>query len=127
MTTMDGRKYRLTSSRTLVLDVAHLARKVPVFPVERWFDMAAVAEARSKARTRISWVTLFVKAYGLASRQLPQLRTHYLKYPLPHFYEANGSVISVSINRAFEGQDRLFWGRFHQPENLRLVDLQHEL
>lgn len=124
---MDGRTFRLTSSRALVLDIAHIAQKVPVFPVERWFDMEAVAKARAKARPRISWVTLFVKAYGLASRQLPQLRTHYLKYPMPHFYRAGGSVISVSINRFFEGHDRLFWGRFHQPENLRLVDLQHEL
>lgn len=124
---MDGRSFRLTSARSLVLDVAHLAQKVPTFPVERWFDLASVAEARSQAVPRISWVTLFIKAYGLASRQMPQLRAHYLKYPLPHFYQSPGSVISVSINRLCEGADRLFWGRFHQPENLRLVDLQRQL
>lgn len=124
---MDGRTFRLTSSRSLVLDVACLAQKVPTFPVERWFDLGAVARARSQASPRISWVTLFIKAYGLVSRQLPQLRTHYLKYPIPHFYQSSGSVISVSINRSCEGRDRLFWGRFHQPENLRLVDLQHQL
>jgi hypothetical protein len=124
---MDGRTFRLTSSRSLVLDVAHLAQKVPTFPVERWFDLGTVAFARSQAAPRISWVTLFVKAYGLASRQLPQLRTHYLKYPLPHFYQSAGSVISVSVNRFFEGHDRLFWGRFHQPENLRLVDMHRVL
>lgn len=124
---MAGRTFRLTSARALVLDVAHIAKKVPAFPVERWFDMEAVAQARAKAQPRISWVTLFIKAYGLASRQLPQLRTHYLKFPIPHFYQADGSVISVSINRFHEGHDRLFWGRFYQPENLRLIDLQHEL
>ncbi|MCC6509822.1 MAG: hypothetical protein IT423_11985 [Pirellulaceae bacterium] len=124
---MDGRTFRLTSSRALVLDVAHLAKKVPSFPVERWFDMSAIAAARAQAAPRISWVTLFVKAYGLVSRQMPQLRTHYLKYPIPHFYQAPGSVISVSINRFYEGHDRLFWGRFQHPENLRLVDLQNEL
>ena len=124
---MDGRTYRLTSARSLVLDVAHIAQKVPTFPVERWFDLGAVAEARSQAHPRISWVTLFIKAYGLASRQLPQLRTHYLKYPTPRFYQSPGSVIALSINRFYEGQDRLFWGRFPQPENLRLVDLQHQL
>jgi hypothetical protein len=124
---MDGRTFRLTSSRSLVLDIAHLAQQVPSFPVERWFDLAAVAQARSMAAPRISWVTLFIKAYGLVSRQVPQLRTHFLKYPLPHFYQSSGSVISVSINRFFDGHDRLFWGRFHQPENLRLVDLQRQL
>lgn len=124
---MDGRTFRLTSSRSLVLDIAHIAMRVPTFPVERWFDMEAVAQARAQALPRISWVTLFVKAYGLASRQIPQLRTHYLKYPFAHFYQAPGSVISVSINRFFEGNDRLFWGRFYQPENLRLVDLQNQL
>jgi hypothetical protein len=124
---MEGRTFRLTSSRALVLDVAHLAQKVPSFPVERWFDMQEVADARAQASPRISWVTLFVKAYGLVGRQIPQLRTHYLKYPIPHFYQSPGSVISVSINRFYEGQDRLFWGRFYHPENLRLVDLQNEL
>jgi hypothetical protein len=124
---MDGRTFRLTSSRALVLDIAHLAQKVPTFPVEKWFDLGDVVVARSQAAPRISWVTLFIKAYGLASRQFPQLRTHYLKYPLPHFYQSSGSVISVSINRLWDGHDRLFWGRFHQPENLRLVDLQHAL
>lgn len=124
---MDGRTFRLTSSRSLVLDIAQIAKNVPSFPVERWFDMEAVAQARAQASPRISWVTLFVKAYGLASRHMPQLRTHYLKYPLPHFYQSSGSVISVTINRFFEGHDRLFWGRFYQPENLRLVDLQRQL
>ena len=124
---MEGRTYRLTSSRSLVLDIAHIAKKVPSFPVERWFELEELAQARGQASPRISWVTLFVKAYGLASRHVPQLRTHYLKYPFSHFYQASGSVISVSINRFFEGQDRLFWGRFYQPENLRLVDLQNQL
>lgn len=124
---MDGRTFRLTSSRSLVVDVAHIAQKVPAFPVERWFDMGAVAHARAQASPRVSWVTLFVKAYGLVSRQIPQLRTHYLKYPIPHFYQSPGSVVSVSINRFHEGSDRLFWGRFFQPENLRLRDLQAEL
>jgi hypothetical protein len=124
---MDGRFYQLTPARTLVLDIAHFARKVPAFPVERWFDLSEVADARAAAYKRISWVTLFVKAYGLAGRQLPQLRTHYLGFPFPHFYQAPSSVISVSINRFWEGRDRLFWGRFAQPENQRLVDLQQQL
>ncbi|MFO1063311.1 MAG: hypothetical protein U0892_05520 [Pirellulales bacterium] len=124
---MDGHFYRLTSRRTLVLDIAYFAEKVPAFPVERWFDMSEIAAARSAAYRRISWVTLFIKAYGLAGRQIPQLRAHYLRYPFPHFYQSPGSVISVSINRFCEGQDRLFWGRFYQPENQRLVDLQSQL
>jgi len=124
---MDGRTYRLTSSRSLVLDIARIAQKVPSFPVERWFDLEAVAAARSQACPRISWATLFIKAYGIVSRHLPQLRTHYLKFPWPHFYQSAGCVVSVSINRHHDGQDRLFWGRFSQPENLRLVDLQNQL
>lgn len=124
---MDGRTFRLASSRALAVDIAVIAQKVPTFPVERWFDLGALAAARSAASPRISWVTLFVKAYGLASRRLPQLRTHYLNYPLPRFYQNASSVITVSINREHEGSDRLFWGRFHQPENATLLDLQRQL
>ncbi len=124
---MDGRRFRLTSSRSLVLDIAHFAKKVPTFPVERWFDLSDVATARSEAMPRISWVALFIKAYGLVSRHIPQLRTQYVPYPIPHFYESRQSVISVSINRLHEGQDRLFWGKFAGPEHMRLLDVQYLL
>lgn len=124
---MDGLTFRLPPARALAVDIATFAQKVPTFPVERWFELAALAEARSDAPTRISWVTLFVKAYGLASRQIPQLRTHYSKYPFPRFYQSPRSVITVSINRLHEGCDRLFWGRFHQPEDVQLVELQRQL
>lgn len=124
---MDGRTFRLPPARALAVDVATLAEKVPTFPVERWFDLTALSEARSNASTRISWVTLFVKTYGLASREIPQLRTHYAKYPLPRFYENPHSVVTVSINRMHDGCDRLFWGRFHQPEEMKLAELQRQL
>ena len=37
---------KLTAARTLVCDVAHFAQRVPLFPVERSFDLAEVAARR---------------------------------------------------------------------------------
>lgn len=124
---MDGRIFRVNQSRSLVLDIARLARYVPSFPVERWFDLAEVAEARSHTSSRISWVTLFLKAYGIASQSLPLLRTHYSRFPFPYFYQTPTCTISLSINRQHAGGDHLFWGRFLTPENQSLVELQNQL
>jgi|688.fasta_scaffold04892_5 hypothetical protein len=124
---MDGRIFRVNQSRALVLDIARLARYVPSFPVERWFDLGEVAEARSQTSTRISWVTLFLKAYGIASQQLPLLRTHYSRFPFPYFYQSPSCTISLSINRQHAGSDHLFWGRFFNPESQSLIELQRQL
>lgn len=124
---MDGRIFRVNQSRALVLDIARLARNVPSFPVERWFELAEVAEARSHTSIRISWVTLFLKAFGIASQKSPLLRTHYSSFPFPYFYETPSCTISLSINRQHGGGDHLFWGRFPQPESKSLVELQNQL
>jgi hypothetical protein len=124
---MDGRIFRVNQSRALVLDITRLARYVPSFPVERWFDLGEVAEARSQTSTRISWVTLFLKAYAIASQSSPLLRTHYASFPFPYFYQDPSCTISLTINRKYSGSDHLFWGRFFTPESQSLVELQRQL
>lgn len=123
----DGKSALVGCDRSLVLDVLHVAKHVPSYPVERWFDLNDVSRARENAPTRISWVALFAKAYGLASCRVNQLRHFYLPYPVPHIFQTPGSVITVTISRNFEGCDRLFWGRLHFPETKSLVEIQSQL
>jgi pyruvate/2-oxoglutarate dehydrogenase complex dihydrolipoamide acyltransferase (E2) component len=123
----NGRTAALGSDRAIVMDVVRLARQIPAFPVERWFDVAEVAEARSAASTRISWVALFAKAYALACKDVPQLRRFYISFPWPRFFQSRYCVISVAINRTYQGSDRLFFGRLRWPEDKSLVEIQREL
>lgn len=124
---LDGKFRNLGSDRAIVLDVLRLAKKVPSFPVEKWFDLGEVAKARQNAPVRISWVTLFARAYGLASRDVPELRRTFVAFPWPHFYQSKECVLSVAINRKIDDRDRLFFGRVHSPDQTSLIHIQSRL
>ena len=121
---MDGKTKRIGRERAIVLDVIRLARKVPSFPVERWFELAEVDRARQAARQRISWITLFARAYGLAGCEVAELRQAYLGWPVPRVYQSPYSVISVAVNRQTEQGARLLFGRLRFPEQRSLVEIQ---
>lgn len=124
---MDGKTSRIGSERTVVLDVLDQAREVPSFPVERWFELDSVVSARAAASVRISWVTLFAKAYALACMEVPELRRQYISFPRAGFYQSRYTVINVAINRMVNGQERLFFGRLKFPEEKKLPSIQSEL
>lgn len=137
---MDGQRRPLGHEREVVLDVLDQASKVPSFPVERWFEVSPIAAARRAVNDhptakRISWVTLFSRAYGLASRDVPELRRMFVSFPTRGTFQSPTSVISIAINRVVERsgptgvtkQDVLFFGRFRSPEERSLESLQDEL
>jgi hypothetical protein len=124
---LDGNTASIGPQRAFVLDVVRLASKVPVFPVERWFEMSSLAEARRCAEQRISWIAIFSRAYALAAADVPELRRAYLGFPWPRFHQSPYSVISVAVNRNIDGRDRLFFGRLRWPESKSLLEIQDEL
>jgi hypothetical protein len=114
-------------NRALVLDTLHFARQVPVFPVETTFDLAEVAALRAQSRRRVSWAVLFLKAFALVAREHAILRRACVRWPWPHLVEAPQSVAMLAINRQYQGEDRLCFGRFLAPENQPLGKLQRRL
>jgi hypothetical protein len=117
----------ISYNRALVLDGLHFARQVPLFPVERTFDLCEVSRLRSNQSRRISWSVLFLKAYAIVAREYSPLRQAYLRWPWPRLIEAPHSVGMIALNRECQGEDRICWGRFDEPDNQRLTVLQREL
>jgi hypothetical protein len=111
----------------LVLDLLNASQRVPRFAVERWLDVAELADVRERGAPRISWVVLFAKAYSMVARELPALRWSFQRWPRAGAYEAPWSAASIAINREHEGEDRLFWGTLQQPEAKGLGELQAAL
>ena len=99
----DGRFGRLGAKRAVVLDVIDQARGVPAFPVERFFDVQTLADERRNAAIRISWAALFTKAYGLASREIPELRQFYLAFPWPRYYQSS-AVHNRDLSQSHRGR-----------------------
>ncbi len=122
-----ARARAISSNRALVLDGLYFARAVTLFPVERAFDLAELARLRERQVSRISWVVLFIKAYALVAREHAPLRQAYIRWPWPHLLESPNSVAMLAINRQFEGEDRLCWGRFDEPADQPLIAIQERL
>jgi Pyruvate/2-oxoglutarate dehydrogenase complex, dihydrolipoamide acyltransferase (E2) component, and related enzymes len=124
---LTSRRLSISCNRALVLDGLHFARELTLFPVEREFDLAEIARLRQRQPARISWVVLFLKAYATVARQHAPLRQAYIRWPWPHLLESPYSVAMLAINRQFEGEDRLCWGRFDEPADQPLTAIQERL
>jgi hypothetical protein len=127
MSAASGRTLPLSLPRRLIGDLLHFAQKVPSVPVQRLMNLAPLAEARSRATPRISWYTLFVKAYGLVACQIPQLRRAYVPFPYARLYEHPCSVASVAMERIFRGEPAVFFAYVRHPENRTLPALEEYL
>ncbi|MFM7107725.1 MAG: acyltransferase, partial [Planctomycetaceae bacterium] len=118
---------RLSPARRCVGDVARLGRELPLFPVERTMRLAAVAEARDAAATRIGWAAIFAKAYALVARETPALRSWVAGILRPRLATADRSVATLAVNRTEDGADRLCWTRIAAPETLPLAAIQQAI
>jgi hypothetical protein len=68
-----------------------------------------------------------MKAYAAVAAELPQLRQAHCRWPWPRVCESAENVAIVAINREYQGEERLCWGRFLSPETQSLAALQDDL
>jgi hypothetical protein len=90
-------------------------------------DLSQVAACRQRVQPRVSWTTLFLKAYGQVTAASKPLRQSFMRWPLPHVYQHERSVAMLAIQRQHEGRPRLCWGRFVDPGERSLRELQDQL
>jgi hypothetical protein len=109
--------------RRIIADLSHFASRTPNGVIRRRLNVAEAMQARTTAATRIAWPVLFLKAYAVAARDIPELRRAYCKFPWPHFYEHPFTVASLVIERPHEGEAALFLARVKQPDMLPLPEL----
>ena len=112
-------------NRSCIADVAVLAGKIPLFPVDRDCGLAALAEARLACPQRIGWAAIFLKAYGMVVRQTPALRSWFLPgFFRPRLATTEQNVATLAINRLEEGVERLCWARLDRPDERSLPEIQ---
>jgi hypothetical protein len=119
---------RFPAHRKTVLDVLAVARGVPAFPLIRSLQVGELDSFRKASSVRIGWTALFLKAYALVGREIPELRDRYVKYPFSYLYRHPHTVASISVHRQEEhGNERLIWSRIRSPESQSLVSIQQQL
>jgi len=101
---MRGTVRKITLPRRLVADLMHASTRVPFVSLTRPLNVRGLLEARAQAAQRPGWAAIFVKAFAMVAKEQPVLRTLYVKWPMPAFYELPRSVAMVAIARIEDGQ-----------------------
>src|SRR5947199_6806685 len=105
---MRGRMVPVSPSRRMVIDFLWASKTVPMVAVQRVVRIPRLAAAHAACAARPSWEAMFLKAYGIATGEFPELRRVYMKLPWPHFYEADAPVGAIAVARDYRGEPSLF-------------------
>ena len=120
---MRGTVRKITLPRRLVCDLMHASMRVPFVSLTRPLNVRTLSEARAQAAQRPGWAAIFVKAFALVAKEEPVLRTLYVKWPWPAFYELPRSVAMVAIARVEDGQDCVLPQKVMAPDELPLIEV----
>ena len=120
---MRGTVRKITLPRRLIADLMHASIRVPFVSLARPLNIRGLSEARMQAATRPGWAAIFVKAFALVAKEQPVLRTLYVKWPWPAFYELPRSVAMVAIARVEEGQDCVLPQKVSAPDEMSLAEV----
>jgi len=101
----------------------HASIRVPFVSLTRPLNIRGLSEARAQAAARPGWAAIFVKAFALVAREQPVLRTLYVKWPTPAFYELPRSVAMVAIARVEDGQDCVLPQKVTAPDEMSLGEV----
>ncbi len=119
-----GKRLALSNGRRMVDDVIRMAKQMPIAGLAGDYDFEKVAQLRKKTRPKIAWNVLFMKAYAQVCRQTPELLRAYTTFPWRHLYEHHEPVCMMTIAREYQGEERLLFARFTQPDYFSLEELQ---
>ena len=124
---MRGTVRNITLPRRLVADLMHASIGVPFVSLARPLQIRSLLEARAQAAQRPGWAAIFVKAFALVAREQPVLRTLYVNWPRPAFYELPRSVAMVAIARVEDGQDCVLPQKVTAPDEMSLAEVDAQI
>src|SRR6478609_2911334 len=120
---MRGTVRKISVPRRLVADLMHASIRVPFVSLARPLNIRSLLEARAQTAQPPGWAAIFVKAFALVAKDQPVLRTLYVKWPLPAFYELPRSVAMVAIARVEDGQDCVLPQKVTAPDEMPLAEV----
>jgi hypothetical protein len=118
---MKGTIRPISLARKLVIDLMHVS--VPLVVVRRTMRLERLIAARASCAVRPSWSTIIAKAFCIVARDEPWLRTFYLKWPRPHFYEVPKSFAIVMVIREDFDKEAPIAVRIKAADELSLADV----
>jgi hypothetical protein len=118
---MRGTIRKISMPRRFINDLMHASVRVPFVSLRRPLDVGPLLEARKMAAQPPGWAAILTKAFALVAKEQPLLRTLYVKYPWPHFYELPRSIGMIAIARVEDGEDCVMPQRISAADELPLT------
>jgi hypothetical protein len=118
---MRGTVRKISLPRRFITDLMRASMGVPFVSLRRTLNIRQLTEARASAAAPPGWAAIFVKAFGLVAKDEPTLRTLYVAWPRPHFFELPCSVAEVAIARVEDGEDCVLPQKVPAPEAMPLT------
>ena len=94
-----GRSFPVSYFRRLVTDLLQFATTVPGATIERHMNLSRLVEVRQACSPSPTWSAIMIKAYSLVAARTPILRTSYLTFPWPRFYEHPINIATLNVDR----------------------------
>jgi hypothetical protein len=124
---MRGTVRKISLPRRLVTDLMHASVRVPFVSLARPLNLRPLLEARALTAQPPGWAAIFVKAFSLVAKEVPALRTLYVKWPWPQFYELPRSVAMIAIARVEGGQDCVLPQKVSAADALPLTEVDAQI
>ena len=119
---MRGIAKPVSLARRIVIDF--LNASVPLVIVKRTMKLDRLVAARAQQAERPGWVAIVAKAFCIVARDEPWLRTFYLRWPWPHFYEVPESTPVVAITRDDIEKDAIVFLKIGRADTLSLIHVE---
>jgi hypothetical protein len=119
---MKGTAKSISLARKLIIDLMHAS--VPLVVVRRTIKLERLVRARASLAMRPGWSTIIAKAFCIVARDEPWLRTFYIKWPRPHFYEMPKSVAMIVVARNDINKDALIWVKIKAADERSLATVE---
>jgi hypothetical protein len=118
-----GRSYAVSHFRRLVVDLMHFSAKVPSITIERQMDLSALVAARDLCQPPPTWSAIFTKAYAMVAARRAELRTSYMTFPWPRFYEHPCNIATLNIDRQLATERVVLYAHVVRPEERTLYEI----
>ncbi len=109
-------------SRKLTIEVMHAS--VPLVVVKTTLNLERLVKARATQDKRPSWLVIIAKAFCIVARDEPWLRTFYMKWPWPHFYEVPRSIAVAVVSHNAIDPDAPLMLKIGSADEIPLPELE---
>ena len=123
-----GRFVSLSLPRRMVCDTLYASRQVPQVMGERRMRLGPLlADRKATAAPRPSLLAMFIKAFAIVAARRPELRRVFVARPWHRLYEYDRNLVSITIERDYQGESALFLVRLESPEQMPLLEIDARL